>query len=95
MIQRSRKIMKFQADERVSQQLIGIHLPELGRILKDNDVELSLITVNWFLTAFASVLSMRVLLRVWDCLFVFGGVTMFRVNNNILSSIFLYIVLMY
>ncbi|VDK61167.1 unnamed protein product [Onchocerca ochengi] len=81
----SRSFLGLQADERISQQLIGIHLPELGRILKDNDVELSLITVNWFLTAFASVLSMRVLLRVWDCLFVFGGVTMFRVFISILK----------
>uniref|UniRef100_A0A1I7W5W0 RUN and TBC1 domain-containing protein 3 n=1 Tax=Loa loa TaxID=7209 RepID=A0A1I7W5W0_LOALO len=81
----SRSFLGLQADERVSQQLIGIHLPELDRILKDNDVELSLITVNWFLTAFASVLSMRVLLRVWDCLFVFGGVTMFRVLISLLK----------
>ncbi|VDM11274.1 unnamed protein product [Wuchereria bancrofti] len=81
----SLSFLGLQADERVSQHLIGIHLPELHNILKDNDVELSLITVNWFLTAFASVLSMRVLLRVWDCLFVFGGVTMFRVLISILK----------
>ncbi|VDO26872.1 unnamed protein product [Onchocerca flexuosa] len=81
----SRSFLGLQADERISQQLIGMYLPELGRILKDNDVELSLITINWFLTAFASVLSMRVLLRVWDCLFVFGGVTMFRVLISILK----------
>lgn len=81
----SRSFLGLQADERVSQHLIGIHLPELHHILKDNDVELSLITINWFLTAFASVLSMRVLLRVWDCLFVFGGVTMFRVLISILK----------
>ncbi|VDK72926.1 unnamed protein product [Litomosoides sigmodontis] len=81
----SRSFLGLQADERVSQQLIGIHLPELSRILKNNDVELSLITINWLLTAFASVLSMRVLLRVWDYLFVFGGVTMFRVLISILK----------
>ncbi|KAM3726527.1 Small G protein signaling modulator [Dirofilaria immitis] len=81
----SRSFLGLQADERVLQQLIGMHLPELDHILKDNEVELSLITVNWFLTAFASVLSMRVLLRVWDCLFVFGGVTMFRVLISILK----------
>ncbi|CAG9533469.1 unnamed protein product [Cercopithifilaria johnstoni] len=81
----SRSFLGLQADERVLQQLIGIHLPELSRILKENDIELSLITTNWFLTAFASVLSIRVLLRVWDCLFVFGGVTMFRVVISILK----------
>ncbi|VDN04666.1 unnamed protein product [Thelazia callipaeda] len=78
-------LIGLQGDERVSRQLIGVHLPELDRILKDNDVELSLITVNWLLTAFASVLPMRVLLRVWDLLFVIGGVTMFRVLISILK----------
>uniref|UniRef100_A0A915PXL9 RUN and TBC1 domain-containing protein 3 n=1 Tax=Setaria digitata TaxID=48799 RepID=A0A915PXL9_9BILA len=81
----SRSFLGLQADERVSHQLIKIHLPELDRLLRNNDVELSLITINWFLTAFASVLSMRVLLRVWDYLFVLGGVTMFRVLISILK----------
>lgn len=61
---------------------MAVHLPEVDRLLKDNDVEMSLLSVNWLLTAFASVFTIRVLLRVWDYLFVVGGVTIFRVCST-------------
>lgn len=59
--------------------LVDIHLPEVAKLLRENEVDTSLITVNWLLTAFASVFPIRLLLRMWDFLFVCGGVAIFRV----------------
>uniref|UniRef100_F1KV49 RUN and TBC1 domain-containing protein 3 n=1 Tax=Ascaris suum TaxID=6253 RepID=F1KV49_ASCSU len=81
----SRSLLGLQADERVARQLMSVHLPEVDRLLKENDVEMSLISVNWLLTAFASVFPMRILLRIWDFLFVNGGVTIFRTMISILK----------
>ncbi|VDK42082.1 unnamed protein product [Anisakis simplex] len=81
----SRSLLGLQADERVARQLMSVHLPEVDRLLKQNDVEMSLISVNWLLTAFASVFPMKILLRVWDFLFVNGGVTIFRIMISMIK----------
>ncbi|VDM38099.1 unnamed protein product [Toxocara canis] len=81
----SRSLLGLQADERVARQLMTVHLPEVDRLLKENDVEMSLISVNWLLTAFASVFPMRILVRLWDFLFVYGGVTIFRIMISMLK----------
>lgn len=81
----SRSLLGLQADERVARQLMGIHLPEVDKLLRENDVEMSLISVNWLLTAFASVFPMRLLLRTWDFLFINGGVSIFRIMISMLK----------
>lgn len=40
--------------------------------------ELSLITLHWFLTAFASVVHIRPLLRLWDLFFYEGSLVLFQ-----------------
>ena len=45
---------------------------KVDRVLRDNDIELSLITLNWFLTNFSGSLHPRLLLRVWDVFFYQG-----------------------
>lgn len=47
--------------------------------------ELSLITLHWFLTAFASVVDIRILLRIWDLLFYEGSVVLFQVTLGMLK----------
>ena len=64
--------------------LIATHLPELAALLERHDIELSLITVNWFLTVFASVLHTRILLRVWDLFFYRGSLVVFQVALGML-----------
>ena len=49
-----------QADQRVLRQLIVSYLPPMDEQLKHHDIELSLITLHWFLTAFASVVHTKV-----------------------------------
>ncbi|TMS37025.1 hypothetical protein L596_004051 [Steinernema carpocapsae] len=81
----SHSLLGLQADERVARHLLRVHLPELDEKLTENDVELSLISVNWLLTLFSSAFPMPMLLRVWDMIFVFGGVTVFRVIISMLK----------
>ena len=47
--------------------------------------ELSLISLHWFLTAFASVVHMKVLLRVWDLFFYEGSVVLFQMTLGMLK----------
>ena len=47
--------------------------------------ELSLISLHWFLTAFASVVHMKVLLRIWDLFFYEGSTVLFQVTLGMLK----------
>lgn len=47
--------------------------------------ELSLITLHWFLTSFASVVDIRLLLRIWDLLFYQGSLVLFQVTLGMLK----------
>ena len=44
----------------------------MDTLLQEHDIELSLITLNWFLTLYSSVLHIRIIMRLWD-LFLFEG----------------------
>ncbi|XP_061079933.1 small G protein signaling modulator 3 isoform X2 [Conger conger] len=81
----SSTLLGVQTDQRVLRQLIVQFLPRLDRLLQDHDIELSLITLHWFLTSFASVVDIRVLLRVWDLLFYQGSVVLFQVTLGMLK----------
>ena len=47
--------------------------------------ELSLITLHWFLTLFASVVHMKVLLRLWDLFFYSGSLAIFQITMGMLK----------
>jgi len=47
--------------------------------------ELSLISLHWFLTLFASVVHMKVALRLWDLFFYEGSVTLFQMTMGMLK----------
>ncbi|XP_033630050.1 small G protein signaling modulator 3 homolog isoform X3 [Asterias rubens] len=76
----SSTLLGVQADQRVLRQLMVSFLPELDQQLKSHDIELSLITLHWFLTVFSSVVHVRVLLRIWDLFFYEGSVVLFQVT---------------
>ena len=60
----------------------GTQLSQLHLLLVEHDIELSLITLQWFLTAFASVLNTRCLLRIWDLFFFHGSLVLFQVPTR-------------
>ena len=70
----------FRADEKVVRQLMSVHMPDVCELIKESNVDISLIIVNWLLTLFSSVFPMRTLFRIWDILFLNGGITSFRVG---------------
>ncbi|XP_037091699.1 small G protein signaling modulator 3 homolog [Pollicipes pollicipes] len=80
----SSTLIGIQADQRVLSALIATYLPDLNALLEQHDIELSLITLNWFLTVFASVLHVRILLRVWDLFFYHGAIVIFQVALGML-----------
>ncbi|KAL9956497.1 hypothetical protein ACROYT_G037979 [Oculina patagonica] len=81
----SSTLIGVQADQRVLRQLIVSYLPPMDDKLKEHDIELSLITLHWFLTAFASVVHTKILLRIWDIFFYEGSVTLFRITLGMLK----------
>uniref|UniRef100_A0A8C2E5Q4 RUN and TBC1 domain-containing protein 3 n=1 Tax=Cyprinus carpio TaxID=7962 RepID=A0A8C2E5Q4_CYPCA len=81
----SSTLLGVQTDQRVLRQLIVQYLPSLDQLLQEHDIELSLITLHWFLTAFASVVDIRILLRIWDLLFYEGSVVLFQVTLGMLK----------
>jgi len=68
-----------QADQLVLRSLIARHLPALDKVLSLHSIEISLITLHWFLTLFTSVLHIKLTVRVWDKLFHEGATVIFKV----------------
>lgn len=60
----SSTLIGIQADQRVMQTLIANYLTVVDETLKCHDIELSLITLHWFLTIFANVVHVKILLRL-------------------------------
>uniref|UniRef100_A0A8C9YZS0 RUN and TBC1 domain-containing protein 3 n=1 Tax=Sander lucioperca TaxID=283035 RepID=A0A8C9YZS0_SANLU len=81
----SSTLLGVQTDQRVLRQLIVQYLPALDRLLQEHDIEMSLITLHWFLTSFASVVDIRLLLRIWDLLFYQGSLVLFQVTLGMLK----------
>ncbi|XP_028671059.1 small G protein signaling modulator 3 isoform X2 [Erpetoichthys calabaricus] len=81
----STTLLGVQTDQRVLRQLIVQYLPSLDKLLQEHDIELSLITLHWFLTAFASVVHIKLLLRIWDLFFYNGSVVLFQITLGMLK----------
>ncbi|XP_055609393.1 small G protein signaling modulator 3 homolog [Uranotaenia lowii] len=81
----SSTLLGIQADQKVMQTLIGNYLTVVDETLKSHDIELSLITLHWFLTLFASVVHMKILLRIWDWFFYDGSIVLFQLTLGMLK----------
>uniref|UniRef100_A0A069DX50 Small G protein signaling modulator 3 n=1 Tax=Panstrongylus megistus TaxID=65343 RepID=A0A069DX50_9HEMI len=81
----SSSLIGIQADQRVLRTLICSYLPDVDLTLKQHDIELSLITLHWFLTIFASVVHMKILLRIWDMFFFDGSIVLFQITLGMLK----------
>ncbi|XP_068209056.1 small G protein signaling modulator 3 homolog [Palaemon carinicauda] len=81
----SSTLLGVQADQRVLAALVTTHLPGVESVVREHDIELSLITLHWFVTVFASVLHMKILLRVWDLFFLDGSIVLFQVTLAMLK----------
>ncbi|RZF38283.1 hypothetical protein LSTR_LSTR009006 [Laodelphax striatellus] len=83
----SPSLLGVQADQRVLRALIDSYLPEVDEVLRQHDIEISLITLHWFLTIYASVVHMKLLLRIWDMFFFDGSIVIFQIALGMLKLI--------
>lgn len=57
------------------------HCPDADTILKSNDIEISLISSQWFSTLFATYIpDTEVLFRFWDLYFYYGAIVLFQLT---------------
>ncbi|XP_008551233.1 small G protein signaling modulator 3 homolog [Microplitis demolitor] len=81
----SSTLLGVQADQKVLRTLIANYLPDIDNVLVQHDIELSLISLHWFLTLFASVVHMKILLRIWDLFLFDGSIVLFQVTFGMLK----------
>ncbi|XP_066158762.1 small G protein signaling modulator 3 homolog isoform X3 [Euwallacea fornicatus] len=81
----SSTLLGIQADQKVLRNLISNYLPDSDEVLRNHDIELSLITMQWFLTLYANVVHMKILLRIWDLFFFEGSLVLFQVTLAMLK----------
>ncbi|XP_046818456.1 small G protein signaling modulator 3 homolog isoform X1 [Vespa velutina] len=81
----SATLLGIQADQRVLRTLVANYLPDIDHVLEQHDIELSLISLHWFLTLFASVVHMKILLRVWDLFLFDGSIVLFQITLGMLK----------
>lgn len=81
----SSSLLGIQADQRVLQTLIVNYLSTTDEKLKQHDIEVSLITYQWFLTLFASVVHMKIMLRIFDWFFCDGSIVLFQITLGMLK----------
>ena len=75
-----------QADQKVLQSLMTTVLPDLASVLAQHNIDLSLVSLHWFITIFSSALHIKILVRVWDLVFYHGTSVMFKVALAMLST---------
>lgn len=63
---------QLQVDQRVFKDFLAEKLPRLTAHFEQHQIDVSLITFNWFLVAFVDSLVSDILLRVWDA-FLYEG----------------------
>ncbi|XP_039310704.1 small G protein signaling modulator 3 homolog isoform X1 [Solenopsis invicta] len=81
----SSTLLGIQADQRVLRTLVANYLPDIDHVLMQHDIELSLISLHWFLTLFASVVHMKILLRIWDMFLFDGSIVLFQITLGMLK----------
>jgi hypothetical protein len=70
-----------QVDQKVLKDLIKLKLPELYDHLEALEIDISSITLNWFLALFIDSVPFDTLLRVWDTFLLEGSKVLFRVSK--------------
>ncbi|CAD5123603.1 DgyrCDS11933 [Dimorphilus gyrociliatus] len=74
-----------QVDQEVLKELIAEKLPHLHNHLRRLDIDLTTITLNWFLAVFIDAVPFECQLRIWDCFLCEGPKVLFRFAVALLS----------
>jgi len=82
----SESLIDAQVDQRVFKELFEEKLPKLSQLFQTLQVELSLLTFNWFLAVFVDIFPVELTLRVWDTFLYEGSKVLFRYSLAIFKS---------
>ncbi|XP_078382204.1 TBC1 domain family member 2B-like [Oculina patagonica] len=82
----SKTLIASQADQRVLRDLLAEKLPRLSAHFDALNVDLSLVSFNWFLTVFVDSFPIQTTLRVWDTFLFEGNKVLFRFALAVFKS---------
>jgi hypothetical protein len=71
-----------QVDQKCLKDIIKSKFPDLHKHLESLDIDISSITLNWFLAIFIDSVPFDTLLRIWDCFLLEGSKVLFRVRKS-------------
>ncbi|CAL8083326.1 unnamed protein product [Calicophoron daubneyi] len=71
-------LINAQVDQLVLKDLLSSKLPRLAEHIQRMDIDISAITLNWFLALFYDSVPFETLLRIWDIFLVEGSKCLFR-----------------
>uniref|UniRef100_A0A7E4V228 PH domain-containing protein n=1 Tax=Panagrellus redivivus TaxID=6233 RepID=A0A7E4V228_PANRE len=74
-----------QADQEVLKEILETRFPRLAAHLEEYDIDLTTITLNWFMSLFFDALPFQSMLRVWDCFLLEGSRVLFRISIALLG----------
>jgi TBC1 domain family member 2B len=60
--------------------IIKLKLPDLNKHLESFEIDISSITLNWFVSIFIDSVPFDTLLRIWDCFLLEGSKVLLRVS---------------
>ena len=81
----SKSMIGCHVDQYVFSELIEEKLPKIHRHLERAQLQLPLITLQWFLCLFVNTLPTESALRVWDMFFNEGDKVLFRIAIGLLK----------
>eukprot|EP01035_Chromulina_nebulosa_P018191 gene18191-23852_t len=89
----TRTMIGTYTDQYVLNHLVKEHLPELHHAIEEAQLQLPLVTVQWFMCIYVNTLRPEIALRVWDIFLNEGSkvlfriaISLFKLNENFLLS---------
>ncbi|CAF3214029.1 unnamed protein product [Rotaria socialis] len=73
-----------QVDQFVLKDLLKQKAPDIDQHFEINEVEITSLTLNWFMAIFIDTVPFETLLRIWDCFLLEGSKVLFRFALSIL-----------
>ncbi|CAH8430342.1 unnamed protein product [Schistosoma bovis] len=78
-------LIDAQVDQLVLKEIVNEKLPRLSSHLKRLGIDISAVTLNWFLAVFYDSVPFETLIRIWDVFLLEGSETLFRFAVAILK----------
>ncbi|KAI6226948.1 Rab-GAP TBC domain-containing protein [Aphelenchoides besseyi] len=74
-----------QADQEVLKEIVEMKYPKLAKHLEECDIDLTTVTLNWFIALFFDAVPFQTMLRIWDCFLLEGPKVLFRFSVALLG----------